>query len=222
MRELKEFKDIHKNKDIYILASGKSVDFIDNSFFENKIIIGVNQVYKKVKCQYLVRKDPHLIDTVLKNNNIIHFISNGGYGGDNNKNALHLQKYIKNNNIVIFHHNKNTHDIPEVLPENKLVVSWSTITSAIHLGAYMGAKNILLVGHDGGQINGESNFKGYHTDKTYKLAHKRGEKDYIIWLGKIEKATIKLKKILKDKYNCNIYSINPFINFNLEGHKYTR
>jgi len=39
---LSKFKDKHKHKDIYILASGKSVDFLPTSFLENKIVIGVN------------------------------------------------------------------------------------------------------------------------------------------------------------------------------------
>ena len=81
MRELKNFKNIHKNEDIYVLASGKSVDFIDNSFFENKIIIGINQAYKKIQCQYLVRKESKFIEEIIKKNkDTIHFISKGNCG----------------------------------------------------------------------------------------------------------------------------------------------
>ena len=95
-----------------------------------------------------------------------------------------------------------------------------TITTAIHLAAYMGAKNIILVGHDCGTINGECNFKGYHNNETYKIAHAKGKDDYVLWLKKIEDNTIRLKKLLIEKYGCNIYSLNPFINFNLEGNVY--
>ena len=45
--DLKYYKNIHKDKDIYVIGSGSSCDFIDNSFFDNKITIGINQVYKK-------------------------------------------------------------------------------------------------------------------------------------------------------------------------------
>jgi len=81
----------------------------------------------------------------------------------------------------------------------------------------MGAKNIILVGHDCGTINGEPNFKNYHNEQTYKIAHSRGKTDYIIWLRQIEAQTIVIKNLLKKKYNCNIYSINPFVSLNLEG-----
>lgn len=224
MRELTDFKNIHKNDDIYILASGKSVDFIDNSFFEKKIIIGINQAYKKINCTYLVRKEYKLLNIVIKAcPDTIHFISKGNCG-DNNKTNLQfiLNNYKNNNNIIVYKHNINISNLPHELINDKLVVSRSTITTGIHLAAYMGAKNIILIGHDCGCINNEPNFKGYHSEKTYKIAHRHGKKDYKKWLSMIENQTLRLKKLLKKKYNCNIYSLNPFINFGLEGNKYTK
>jgi len=223
MIELKEFKDIHKGKDIYILASGKSVDFISNDFFNGKIVIGINQAYKKVKCKYLLRKEYKLLGEVIKlNPNTIHFISKGNCGGNNN---INLNYIIQNklNKVVVYDHNPNNHILPSFLPKsNMLVVSFSTITTGIHLAAYMGAKNIILVGHDCGTIDGECNFKDYHTENTYKIVWRNGKKDYINWLKQIENQTIQLKSLLKKEYNCNIYSLNPFINFNLEGHVYKK
>ena len=105
--------------------------------------------------------------------------------------------------------------------ENSLYVSFSTITTGIHLAAYMGAKNIILVGHDCGTLNGECNFTAYHTKQTRGLVWKN-EKDYTKWLLDIEGITIELKKTLQEKYSCNICSLNPFINFNLEGNIYEK
>jgi hypothetical protein len=226
MNQLDKYKNIHKDSDIYILASGKSVDFIDNSFFHKKIIIGTNQVYKKQKCNYLVRKEPNLIENIInENKSTIHFISRGACGGFNDKNLNIVNKlndeYKKK--IVIYNHQANTRrPITKLPPDKELVVSYSTITTAIHLAAYMGAKNIILLGHDCGTVNGEPNFNGYHTDSTYKIAHSRGKKEYIEWLSKIENQTIDVKKLLKKKYGCNVYSLNPFINFGLEGNIYKK
>ena len=86
----------------------------------------------------------------------------------------------------------------------------------------MGAKNIILVGHDCGSIDSECNFNGYHTKQMYEISFKNEKKDYIQWLKEIENDTIKLKQILKSVFDCNIYSLNPFINFGLEGHVYTK
>ena len=219
------YKNIHKGKDIYIIAAGKSLDYIDNSFFKNKITIGINQVYKKFEPTYLIRKEAHLIKETLNSisKKCILFISRGHCGGNNNINLKIIQKLNVENKIIIFNHNLNIETITKLPPEDKIIVSWSTITSGIHLAAYMGAKNIILVGHDCGTLDNECNFNGYHTDKTYRIAWKNGGKNaYKKWLPKIEEQTIDLKSLLRDKYNCNIYSLNPFINFGLEGHKYNK
>lgn len=224
MIELNKFKNIHKDSDIYVIGSGPSVNFIDPAFFDNKITIGINQIYKKIKTKYLVRKEHALLKTILeKVKDSINFISRGNCGCNNDTNYNYVKNNFKDNKkIVVFKHNVNTCKMPDKLPEDGLVVSFSTITTGIHLAAYMGAKNIILLGHDCGTLDNKCNVDKYHTDKTYKIVHKNGEEDYIKWLSKIEKQTIKLKKILKETHNCNIYSLNPFINFGLEGHKYTR
>ena len=219
--KLSDYENIHKGQDIYIIGSGKSLDFLDKSFFENKITIGVNQSYKYIEPQYLVRKEHKFIDLILEetSEHVKHFISFGDCG---NRDVSGSLKYQNNKNIVFYNHLvnvENNHDFNS-LPEekNSLVVSHSTITTAIHLAAIMGAKNIILVGHDGGSINNECNFLNYHTNQTM---HQSNNNEYKVWLKHISSQTIKLKKLLKDKYNCNVVSINPFINFQLEGNIFT-
>lgn len=225
MKILKEFENIHLNEDIYVIASGPSLEFIDKDFFNNKITIGINQIYKTINTNYLVRKEHKLLQNVLDatNKSTIHFISKGNCGADNSVNINFIKAHFDLDNIVVYNHNKNTiSKFPKQLPHDGLVVSWSTITTGIHLAAYMGAKNIILVGHDCGILDNKTNVTNYHNQATYKIAHKKGEIDYRKWLPKIENQTITLKKMLKEEYNCNVYSLNPFINFGLEGHKYSK
>lgn len=229
MRNLIEFKNCHEGNDIYVLASGKSADFLDNSFFSNKIVIGINQAYKKVNCNYLVRKEAELIKEILSNThkNTVHFISQGALGNCQKEYRLQTLRALKGvdtTNVVLYHHNQNVaySTLTTLPPDDMLLVTYSTITTGIHLAAYMGAKNIVLVGHDCGTINGECNFVGYHTDETYKIAWKNGKSDYKEWLKCIENTTIRLKYILKEQYDCNVCSLNPFINFNLEGNIYEK
>ena len=225
MIKLETFKNIHKDKDIYVIGSGKSVDYIDNSFFDNKITIGINQVFKKLKTNYLVRKETQLIKKTMENisQDTIVFVSRGSCGSNNWTNRDYITKNLKHcKNIVLYNHTYNNQTLRlKTLPkEDLLIVSYSTITTGIHLAAYMGAKNIILVGHDCGTLDGQCNFSGYHTDKTYNIAWNNGKKGYIKWLPKIEQDTIHLKKLLKKEYNCNVHSLNPFVSFNLENHKF--
>ena len=181
------FKDIHKDNDIYVVAAGKSLDFVSNDFFNNKITIGINQIYKKFTTTYLVRKEHQLLENILKNKSLdtIHFVSVGNAGNNNSLNLNFIVKNFKyNKNIVLYNHDRNVLDLNNLPSDNKLIVSYSTITTGIHLAAYMGAKNIILVGHDCGTLNGEPNFEGYHNDSTYKIAWRNGKYDYINWLKK--------------------------------------
>ena len=102
--------------------------------------------------------------------------------------------------------------------QSQMIVTWSTTTTAIHIAAYMGAKNIILVGHDCGTINGKLTFDGYYQDISDTPW--KNWKEYEDWLSKIESQTLEVKYFIEKKYNCNIYSLNPFVNFNLEGNTY--
>lgn len=230
MNLLENFKNIHEDQDIYVVGAGKSCDFIPNSFFDGKVVIGVNQSYKKIIPNYLVRKEALLADRILRLpqlENTVHFISKGDCGDDGDANEVFLQKYYENNDkVVAFDHLVNgMRNV--IFPENPnaLVVSWSTITSAIHLAAYMGAKNIILVGHDCGKLDGDCFFSGYHTDESIGINWGNTDDSltrYENWLSKIETQTLDLRELLKHKYGCNIVSLNPFINIGLEGHKYEK
>jgi carbonic anhydrase len=102
-----------------------------------------------------------------------------------------------------------------VVGTDRIVVSYSTITSAIHIAAYMGAANIIIVGHDCGTLDGEVNFPGYGEAIG-------GSDFYRQFITEIEPQTLTLREKIKEVYGCNLYSLNPFINFGLEGHEYHR
>lgn len=216
MKHIKELKDIHKGLDLYVIASGKSFDFISKDFFDGKITIGVNQVYKKISCNYLVRKESKFIDQSLKTgSNVI--VSKYNCGNLNFElNALN----VKNEKLYYFDHRQNQEKIIDtsIFGTDYIIVSYSTITSAIHIAAYMGAKNIILVGHDCGTINGEMTFNGYY-DSIQDTPWKNWN-EYKNWLKVIESQTIIVKKELKRVYGTNVVSINPFVSLNLENNTY--
>jgi hypothetical protein len=212
------FKNKHKGRDIYIVCSGKSCDYIDKSFFNNKITIGVNQVYKKFQTTYLVRKENNYLKKVVTDApNSIHCITEGNFGGDNKENidSFKNDPTLHNKKIYFIKHVPNTLKITFPQSDNLLVTSHSTTSTAVHLAAYMGADNIILVGHDCGVLNGETNFTGYYSD----IKSIPG-KNYDKWLLQVTNDICILKKWLKEKYNCNVYSLNPFTNLRLDGNKF--
>jgi hypothetical protein len=69
IKYITELKGIHQDEDIYVVGAGASLDYIDESFFDGKIVIGINQVYKKLKCDYLVRKEVKFLKPALATGN---------------------------------------------------------------------------------------------------------------------------------------------------------
>jgi hypothetical protein len=223
------YKNKHKGEDIYIIASGKSLDFIPKDFFNGKTLLGINQAFNIIDCKYYVRKEAALLKEILTNNACrhSHFFVSKHDGGlfrkkRKNKNRDIISSLPEANNVTIYdtinnigHANILKRHIN--LDSEVMVASTSTISTAINIAAYMGAKNIILCGHDCKNINGECNASGYHSSDTYKIKHPSGEKGYAKWVRTLEKQTAQMKKILKDSYNINVLSINPFVSLNMEG-----
>jgi hypothetical protein len=223
VKDISLLKDRHLDEDIYIIASGASMDYIDPSFFDGKTTIGINQVYKKFKCTYLVRKEVKFIKPSLDSGSAV-IVSEYDSGNLNSGSHKLNTNKIYHHHLYYFTHLDNQHDKVDtsVIDKNgnKIVVSFSTITSAMHIAAYMGAFNIIICGHDAGLLDGKMNFKGYFND--IKDTPWQNWEQYRNWLKIIEGQTLTVKKKLEEVYCVNIVSLNPFINFGLEGHKYER
>ena len=223
-RQIKEFKDRHKGKDIYVICAGPSSDYVPPRFFTDKIVIGVNNVFKKFPCNYVVSKDlkeyPRYTRMVqeLKGTDVKLIFSeyHTGHLADGKNQPDYDKGY------VFEHLDNKSADMDEevfsVIGTDKLVVSRSTVTSAINLAAYMGARNIILVGHDCGSIDGDL-YDPTYTEKDWGSANNYSSAPK--WVGSIESQTLKVKERVKEEYGSSIYSLNPFINFGLEGHNYT-
>lgn len=216
-KKIDELREIHKDQDIWIIAAGASMNYVDPTFFDNKITVGVNRVCKNFKCDFVVAKDgcgfKEILETVTHDTKLV--LSKHESGNlHQNLNHVDFEHWI-------FEHPAKPGEQPQLESIKKdgfeIVVSYSTITSAIHFAAFLGAKNIMICGHDCGTLDGESTILGYY-DKI--RPHQGTEAGYVNWLSNIESHTVAVCDTLQKEYGCNIHSLNPFINLNLEGHAY--
>mgnify|MGYP003136759308 CR=1 FL=1 len=83
----------------------------------------------------------------------------------------------------------------------------------------MGAKNIILCGHDCGTLDNNLYYEGYTEGDWVSAANWSGANN---WMGSLESQSQLIRNYLMENYNCNIYSLNPFLNLSLEGHKYIK
>jgi len=213
VKNISELKGIHKGYDIYVVASGASAGYIDESYFDNKYTIGVNRVWQRFhNLDYVVMKESTIGNAMISASRAMGFeviVSRHNCG---------ILKYKKNavGDYVFDHLDNKLRDIDlSVIGTDTIVVSYSTITSAIHIAAYMGASNVILIGHDCGTLDGLMNYPGYEEAPGGKAFYRN-------YITEIEPQTVALRERIKEVYNCNVYSLNPFINFGLEGHKYER
>ena len=220
----KVLKDTHKGEDIWVIAAGASMDYVYSSFFEGKTVIGCNRVDKKFPCTYTIHKElatlkssviPHIKEFKKDSKLILAECRFADYKGV--KNDLTYADY------VYTHLPKPTQEpmVDRIGSSDDIVVSHSIITTAIHMASYMGAKNIIICGHDCGSINGNVHFAKYYTKNFRPIL--TSDTAYKKWVtGNIEQHTIDVANKLREVYDVNIHSLNPFINFGLEGNEYSR
>ena len=193
-------KNVHSGEDIWVLASGPSMNYIDPSFFENKLTIGVNRIVAYFNCDYVVTKDPTGFEKIQKHLGNGSLIISKHRAGEIRK----RETEIDCDHYYFTHPGKIPIQQPNLncVGTDDIVVSWSTLTSAIHMAAYMGAKNIILCGHDCGTIDGEATIKEYYKSAT---PAQKTIQSYVEWVSNdIEAHTVALKRRLKEVYfNCD-------------------
>lgn len=209
-RSITEFQGIHRGQDVWVLGSGASLEFVDPSFFEGRITIGVNYAYRRFPCCYVVGKE---LPQEANDDRRHRLISSRHWKGNTSNPPV---KY-EGGDFWVFDHETNRETLVDwsILGTNKIVVSYSTITSAIHLAAYMGAANIFLCGTDGGTIDGRVNYPGY-----YHGGDTPDPEWYREWVAKILPQTRELRDRLHEVYGCRVYSLNPFTDLLCEGKEF--
>jgi len=218
-KSIKELKDIHNGQDIWIIGAGSSMDFVDPSFFDNTICISVNQMYQYFPCEYVVGRDLQVrqrwdnTTKELSNREDIKFLYSRLHQGYGEVNPI-----IESDNFYEFESGVSD-DVKglECIGTDNMVAIRTTLNTCINIAGYMGAKNIMICGKDEGKINGNLYYDGYVKDEWPDAGNWSGIEH---WLYLTEKNTMMVRDRVKEVYDCNIHSLNPFINFKLEGNKY--
>ena len=222
-QNIRALKNKHTGSDIWVIMAGSTMNYVDPSFFENKVTIGQNQVFKHFPCSYVVMKDcmeeprfPRSIQACANKN--IPLIFSRHYKGSRNK-ELNTPNHP---NAYVFDHNpKESNLVAELasLEEDQIIVSKSTATSLMHVAAYMGAKNIILCGHDCGTLDDNLYYDDYLEKDWTSAGNWSG---ITTWMTTLEEESQLVRAFLMERYNCNVHSLNPFLNPGLESHKYVK
>lgn len=212
--ELANFKHhLHTLDDVYVLGSGATLTYVDPEFFTNKIIVATNTVADRLglydmQCEVFTHTHYHddALELASKYPGHYFFAPQGDRGFAGIPNVLR-------DNIIYYQHQPTKYDfnVDDAWHDKGLIVGSTSMHGSMHLAAYMGAANIILAGADCGTVDGESNHAGYKSGNLQ-------QGDEYSWLARWEKHLREVKARLVQKYGVRIYSLNPWVNLNLEGH----
>lgn len=210
---LADFHKKHLHQDIYVLGSGATLDYIDPEFFWDRIIVATNSVADRLalyqNATVYTHSHYHKQDTAeLRVKYPFHWFfcpeGDRGYAGQPSYDA---------DNVVFYKHQPTRYDFdPDTAWHDEgLIVGSSSLHGSMHLAAYMGASNIILAGADCGILDGKANHGTYQSGDLVV-------NDQLEWLRRWDRHLIAVKRKLVQKYGVRVYSLNPFVNMNLEGH----
>jgi hypothetical protein len=203
MRALESFRNIHPGETVWVLGSGGSLDFLDPSFFNDKICIGVNFVGKVFGISnYFTFSHYHSDSLEMSESSRFVFTPKKEHGSREEWSGT-LPANVVLFDTVAGEPGDSFDPFGKDNPTDGLMIGNSSIHGAIHLAAYIGAKHIVLVGADCGQLNGVDRFNGYV----------KGDTPWSEYNNKL----IMMKRWIFENFGANVYSLNPFVNFNLEG-----
>jgi hypothetical protein len=209
--------------EIYVLGTGSSLNFINKDFWNNKVTIGINLIYKYLPVKYALAQHTSLIRGMVESGitAIAPEYDMGMYrrprfdAPDSDLLGVPRKYYIYkhfNNFLYDFPNNKGYLEIDFSDFDNpETLVAGTTTATAIHLAYKLGAKSIILVGLDAGYIDGELHIKGYNPPDAiqYQFQHLIDSQPQIdLICNEIRKRGV------------GVYSINPFNNFRNENHEY--
>ena len=200
--------------EIYVVGSGRSLQYIRKDFWKDKITIGINGIYKYYPVKYGITQHTSLIKEMIEAGVI-------AICPEYDMAMYNRPREILDGDFYLFKHVDNTlydfserHtgyteiDLSDFDNPETLVVGGVT-TSAIHLAYKMCATSIILVGIDGGDLDGKRNPDEYPPVIATAYMHTYEMQPQIdLICNEIRKRGV------------GVYSLNPFNNFQLEKHVY--
>jgi len=201
-----------KGKDIYVIGSGRSIDYIPDTFWEGKVVIGVNSVPNRVPCKYLISHHYFVLQPFIDSGKSIVVTSHAEMGimdstAEDWVKPTWYNEVLTGDYYVYRHLNQQFTriDLSVFDTPGYLVTGGSIITTALHFAYFLGASSILCAGVDGGTLDGEINYAGYTPETPNQHP------------SNVSHQLKKMANAIRGR-GIPVVSINPFINFTLEIH----
>lgn len=210
---LENLRNLFLGETIWVLGSGPTAGLISDDFWIGKLVVAVNQagerhdLYRKYRCGVFTHSHYHAADVLplARKYPYHYFVAPEGEQGFAGEPAERLP------NVIYYPHFSTQWDFEPRAKENGLVVGSTSLHGAMHLAAWMGARAVIMVGADCGKLDGQVNESGY-------LSGNLSGDDPMPFLERWDQHLRLMADWLREEYGVLVYSLNPFVNLNLEGH----
>jgi hypothetical protein len=205
---LNDFRDKHAGETVWVLGSGKTLDFVPANFWDDKTVVATNHSYiGRINRGYVASN--HWYNDVPGE---LWFVTTEIEQVPDQDKAK--TKPERDNTIFVpsieqkYDRFSPANDWPE---SGRFVVGPTSLHLSMHWAVWLGAAHIILVGADCGVIDGENNVADYHPpEQAVRVslhAHHR------LW----ERTLVEMAEKIRT-FGVSVHSLNPWVTFNLEGH----
>jgi hypothetical protein len=209
-----QFQGMWAGRPVFVFGSGKSLDYLDPKFFDGQLCVTTNHVGQQWGLSdYIIVSHHYEVGDLYRGMGV----SNTIVCPDRDTTDLESQRFPDGDNVFRFPASRqrfHNFSVERNWPadHDRLVVGSTGLHTAMHFAQYAGASAVILVGTDCGRLDGEINFVKYPLPDDTGYGGNT-ERSWLVWEQHNRQVANKLRSL-----GCPVYSLNPFINFGLEGH----
>jgi len=209
------FKNMWAGQPVFVFGSGKSLDYLDANLFDGKPCVTTNHVGQRwgLSGYFVVSHHYEAGERYRQSGEANPIIC-----PDRDTTNLEMAPIPDGDGVFRFAASRQRfagfaveHHWPA--DPDTLVTGSTGLHSAMHFAQYAGASHIILVGADCGRLDDEVNFTNYALNDG--MFSGPTQDSWVAWEQHNRQVANKLRSL-----GCPVYSLNPFINFGLEGHRF--
>lgn len=209
--DYREFENKHAGETIWVLGSGRTLEFVPTSFFEDKVVVATNHTFRgRVKngfvcTNYWKDYDDAVVPVVMPENRQVP--DHVPMVKPTFPHAVFIPTIEQKYSAFV-----PAKDWPE---RGRFVVGPTSLHLSLHWAVWIGAAHIVLIGADCGEIDGGNNAEGYYNEQETESV--KPHSHHKLW----EKTLIQMAEKIRS-FGVSVHSLNPWVTFSLEGHSWSQ
>jgi hypothetical protein len=218
---IRALRSKHTGETVWIIASGPSLDFVDPSFFVDKMTIVCNEAHRDWPTTYMFSHHGECCQEAIDKGLTV--VTSEFHCGqpDWGRNEFDGEYFI---------YKGATQQPPWVAPDlsplvdgsdDTLISTPSTVSEALHFSVYLGAAAIMLCGVDCAAVDGRWNYRGYNSATVARTPTPNAGPGNGTAPEHIRLTHETLRRVVAAvrAKGVGVYSLHPWIGLGLEGHR---